>query len=145
MNRAIAFLTLAGLAAVCLGPILAADTPVPPSSVKQRVFEMRTYYTHEGRLDALNKRFREHTCALFKKHGMDLIGFWTPVEEKDGKNDKLVYILAYPSKEAADASWKAFRTDPDWIKAQTESEKDGKIVKKVESVFLNPTDYSLIK
>ena len=106
---------------------------------------MRTYYTLEGRLPALNKRFREHTCDLFKKHGMELIGFWTPIDEKDGKNDKLVYILAYPSREAADASWKAFQSDPEWIKARDASEKDGKIVKKVESVFLNPTDYSLIK
>ncbi len=115
------------------------------STSKDRVFEMRTYHTHEGRLPALNKRFSEHTCELFKKHGMELIGFWTPIDEKDGKNDKLVYILAYPSREAAAASWKAFGSDPDWIKARDASEKDGKIVKKVESVYLNPTDYSLIK
>ena len=112
---------------------------------KDRVFEMRTYYTLEGRLPALNKRFREHTCDLFKKHGMELIGFWTPIDEKDGKNNKLVYILAYPSREAAAASWKAFQADPEWKKARDASEKDGKIVKKVESVFLNPTDYSAIK
>ena len=99
---------------------------------------MRTYYTLEGRLPALNKRFREHTCDLFKKHGMELIGFWTPIDEKDGKNDKLVYILAYPSREAAAASWKAFQSDPEWIKARDASEVDGKIVKKVESVYLEP-------
>ena len=106
---------------------------------------MRTYHTHPGRLDALNARFRDHTCRLFQKHGMELIGFWTPQDEKDGKADKLVYILAFPSREAAEASWKAFRADPEWKKAQAESEKDGKIVKKVESVFLDPTDYSAIK
>ena len=144
MNRLIAFASLAGLAAVCLAPIFANDkTDGTPG--KDRVFEMRTYYTHEGRLPALNKRFREHTCELFKKHGMDLIGFWTPIEEKDGKSDKLVYILAYPSKEAAAASWKAFQADPEWTKARDASEVDGKIVKKVESVYLNPTDYSLTK
>ncbi len=125
MPRTIAFLALLALAAVCLGPILAADDKPAASPGKDRVFEMRTYYTLEGRLPALNKRFREHTCDLFKKHGMDLIGFWTPIEEKDGKNDKLVYILAYPSREAADASWKAFRTDPDWIKAQRR-EREGR-------------------
>jgi NIPSNAP len=147
MTRLIAFVSLAGLAAVCLGPILMADDKPQGSQSqgKDRVFEMRTYYTHEGRLPALNKRFREHTCDLFKKHGIDLIGFWTPLEEKEGRHDKLVYILAYPSREAANASWDAFRKDPEWLKAQAESEKDGKIVKKVESVFLNPTDYSLIK
>ncbi len=145
MPRMIAFVTLAALAAGCLLPALAADDKSAASPGKDRIFEMRTYYTLEGRLPALNKRFREHTCDLFKKHGMDLVGFWTPVDEKDGKSNKLVYILAYPSKEAADASWKAFRDDPVWKKAQAESEKDGKIVAKVESVFLNPTDYSLTK
>jgi len=112
---------------------------------KDRVFEMRTYHANEGKLEALNKRFRDHTCELFKKHGMELIGFWTPREEKDGKADTLVYILAYPSREAAKKSWEAFNADPVWQKVKEESHKDGVIVKKVESVFLDPTDYSLIK
>ena len=113
----------------------------PSASPPTRVFELRTYYTHEGRLDALNKRFRDHTCRLFQKHGIELIGFWTPQEEKD----KLVYLIAFPSREAAKASWEAFRNDPEWQKAAKESEQDGKIVKKVESVYLDPTDYSAIK
>jgi NIPSNAP len=137
-------IAIAGLLAFGVLTVVASEKQ-EPSPGKERVFEMRTYYTLEGRLPALNKRFREHTCDLFKKHGMDLIGFWTPIEEKDGKNDKLVYILAYPSKEAAAASWKAFHADPEWIKARDASEADGKIVKNVESVFLNPTDYSLVK
>jgi hypothetical protein len=140
----IRLLTLVLLLSVCLAPAFGADKE-QGSPGKDRVFEMRTYYTLEGRLPALNKRFREHTCDLFKKHGMELIGFWTPMEEKDGKNNKLVYILAYPSREAREASWKAFQNDPEWIKAREESEKDGKIVKSVEYYFLNPTDYSLIK
>ncbi len=140
----IRLLATVALLAACALPVFAAG-PRDASPGKDRVFEMRTYYTEEGRLPALNKRFREHTCDLFKKHGMELIGFWTPVNEKDGKNDKLVYILAYPSLEAREKSWKAFQGDPEWTKARTESEKDGKIVKKVESVFLNPTDYSAIK
>ncbi len=110
-----------------------------------RVFELRTYVTHPGKLDALNKRFREHTTALFKKHGMENIGYWTPQEEKDGKADTLVYIIAHASRDAAKASWAAFQADPEWIKARDESEQDGKIVAKVTSVFLDPTDYSAIK
>jgi hypothetical protein len=141
MIRLIAIVGLLAVGVLTVG----AHARQEPASGKERVFEMRTYYTLEGRLPALNKRFREHTCDLFKKHGMELIGFWTPIDEKDGKNDKLVYILAYPSREAAALSWKAFQADPEWIKARDASEKDGKIVKKVESVFLNPTDYSLIK
>lgn len=122
----------------------AADTP-KASTAGQRVFEMRTYHAHPGRLDALNKRFREHTCKLFEKHGMELIGFWTPNDEAQGKADTLVYLLAFPSRDAAKASWKAFQEDPEWKKARDESEKDGKIVAKVDSVFLDPTDYSAIK
>jgi hypothetical protein len=116
--------------------VQAADTPA-----KHRLFEMRTYYTHDGRLPALNKRFREHTNKLFVKHGMELVGYWMPTD----KPETLVYILAYPDKKAREASWKGFGSDPEWKKAQAASEKDGKIVKKVESVFLNPTDYSPIK
>jgi len=112
--------------------------------VETRVFEMRTYYAEPGRMDALHARFRNHTCKLFEKHGMTLIGFWSPTDAKAAQQ-KMVYILAYPSKEAADKSWKGFRADPDWIAARDASEKDGKIVAKVESVFLNPTDYSAIK
>ncbi len=141
MNRPI---LIVALLAAGVGVALAAQKP-EASPGKDRVFEMRTYYTHEGRLPALNKRFREHTCDLFKKHGIELIGFWTPMEAKDGKDDKLIYLLAYPSREAAVASWKAFTSDPVWKAAQAASEQDGKIVKKVDSVFLNPTDYSLIK
>ncbi|WP_435006376.1 NIPSNAP family protein [Tundrisphaera lichenicola] len=135
-----------GLLALLAAPSFAEEKSGQECSPgKDRVFEMRTYYTHEGRLPALNKRFREHTTELFKKHGMENIGYWTPAEEKDGKNEKLVYLLAYPSMEAREKSWKAFGADPEWHKARDASEADGKIVKKVESVFLNPTDYSPIK
>jgi hypothetical protein len=109
-----------------------------------RIFELRTYYAAAGKMDALNARFRDHTCALFKKHGMEIVGFWLPIDLKD-LDKKLIYVLAYPSKEAADKSWKAFREDPEWIKAKDASEKDGKLVDKVESVYMNPTDYSPMK
>jgi hypothetical protein len=112
--------------------------------VDTRVFEMRTYYAHPGRMDALHARFRNHTNKLFEKHGMTLIGFWSPIDAKEAQQ-KMVYILAYPSKDAADKSWAAFRKDPAWLAAKTASEKDGPIVAKVESVFLTPTDYSAIK
>jgi hypothetical protein len=112
--------------------------------VETRVFEMRTYHTHPGMMQALHERFRKHTNRLFEKHGMTLIGFWSPLDAKQAE-EKMVYILAYPSKEAADRSWKAFREDPDWIAAKSASEKNGPLVAKVESVYLRPTDYSPIK
>ncbi|MBI1356842.1 MAG: NIPSNAP family protein [Acidobacteria bacterium] len=131
-------LGLIGLAA--LGAVAVEEA----QAETMRVFELRTYHTFPGRLEALHKRFREHTNAIFVKHGMSLIGYWTPTEAPDSENT-LVYILAYPSMAAREASWKAFRDDPDWQAAREASEKDGKIVEKVESKFLTPTDYSPIR
>jgi NIPSNAP protein len=131
-------LTLASLTAAA-----PAEDKKPPKT-ENRVFEMRTYYANPGKMAALHARFRDHTCKLFEKHGITLIGFWSPIDEKAAE-EKMVYILAFPSKEAAAASWKAFINDPDWKKAFAESEKDGKLVKKVDSVYLNPTDYSPVK
>ncbi|MEQ8785270.1 MAG: NIPSNAP family protein [Pirellulaceae bacterium] len=111
---------------------------------ENRVFELRTYTCHPGRLDALNKRFRDHTCKLFEKHGMTLIGFWTPTEGPEAENT-LIYLLAFPSREARDKAFAAFREDPAWKKAFAESHEDGEIVMKVDSKFLAPTDYSYIK
>ena len=109
--------------------------------LKARVFEMRTYTTAEGRLSVLHKRFREHTNYLFVKHGITLIGYWTPVD----KPETLVYIIAFPNMEAQKKSWRGFINDPAWKKAHAASKKDGPVVTKVESQFLNPTDYSPIR
>ena len=122
----------------------AAEDKTETKKVETRVFEMRTYYAEPGKMKALHSRFRDHTNKLFEKHGMTLIGYWVPTDPKEAE-EKMIYILAYPSKEAAEKSWKAFRADPVWNAAREASEKDGKLVKKAESVFLNPTDYSPIK
>lgn len=109
-----------------------------------RVFELRTYTTAEGKLDALLARFRDHTTRLFEKHGIQNIGYWVPQDEPQSRNT-LVYILAHPSREAAKRNWDAFRSDPAWQKVQKESEAAGKIVVKIESVFLSPADFSKLK
>lgn len=113
-------------------------------SVQNRVFEMRTYYAHPGKMAALHARFRDHTTKLFEKHGMTNIGYWIPIDPKQSE-EKLIYIVAFPSKEAAAKSWKDFANDPEWKKAKAASEVDGPLVAKAESVYLNPTDYSKIK
>jgi NIPSNAP len=133
----IATATAAGLA---FAATASASKPAPG-----RVYELRTYVTLPGRLDALNARFRDHTLALFKKHGMENVVYMTPQDDKDGKADTLVYLISHKDREAAKASWAAFQADPDWKAARDASEKDGKIVKGVTSVFLDPTDYSPMK
>ena len=122
--------------------IAAGFAAAAPSKTADRFFEMRTYTPSPGKLDALQARFRDHTCKLFEKHGMTNVGYWVT----QGPEPKLVYILAFPSKEARDASFKAFGADPDWQKVYADSQKDGvKLAAKVESVFLAPADYSAIK
>jgi hypothetical protein len=113
-------------------------------NMENRVFELRTYHAAPGKMDALNARFRDHTNKLFVKHGMTLIGYWNPTDLKQSQ-EKLIYILAFPSKAAADKSWKDFQNDPEWQAVRAKSEENGKLVAKVESVFMNPTDYSPIK
>ncbi len=134
--------------AILLAPALlyAFATSAKPSAAaaEHRVFEMRTYIANEGKNEAMNKRFRDHTVKLFAKHGMESVGYWVPQEEKDGSANTLVYILAHKSRDEAKKSWAAFGADPAWQKVRDESEKDGKIVNKVISVYLNPTDYSAI-
>jgi hypothetical protein len=125
--------------------IRAAEDKPPESTIQtMRFFELRTYTAAEGKLEALHARFRDHTNALFVKHGITLIGFWTPADEPRSKNT-LIYILAYPDRESREKSWKEFQDDPDWKAAKAESEKNGKLVDHVDSVFMNPTDYSPIK
>ncbi len=131
-----------------LGLLAAAVAPgraTTDAKESRHVFELRTYDTHDGKLVDLHKRFRDHTNALLEKHGAKLVGFWTPRDEKQGKDSKLVYLLSFPSREAAEKTWKEFRQDPVWQKAKAESEKNGPIVQHVESVFLDPTDYSALQ
>ena len=139
------YLTFAALISLAFAPI--AGTTVARADDKSpegRVFELRTYTTNDGKLDALHKRFRDHTNKLFVKHGMTLIAYWTPTDEPKSANT-LVYVLAYKDKAARAKAWNAFKNDPDWKKAFAESRKDGPIVKKVQSMFLSPTDYSPVK
>jgi hypothetical protein len=135
------------LVAALAAPLFAAAEQAPASPADGRVFELRTYIAAPGKIDALNARFRNHTLALFKKHGMDVVGFWMPVDkdkDPDAAN-KLVYLLAFKSREAAAAAWKAFAADPDWVKARAASEVDGRLTTKIESVFFAPTDYSPLR
>ena len=105
------------------------------------VYELRVYHANEGKLDALLARFRDHTIAIFDRHGMKSVAYWTPTDEPL-KGRTLIYILKHPSREAATANWKAFRDDPEWVKVSTASEVNGKLVEKVDSTYMTLTDFS---
>jgi hypothetical protein len=125
----------------------AAPTPpcgpnLPPTiknvAKDSRCFELRTYTVREGSsIDLLHSRFREHTNALFKKHGMTIVGFWQPVT----KPDTLIYLLAYKDGAARDAAWAAFGADPEWVKTRTAMQ----VNVQVENVFMAATDYGPMK
>ena len=104
-----------------------------------RCFELRTYYAAPGKLDELHARFRDHTLKIFEKHGMSNIGYWVPAENPD---NKLIYLLAFPSREARATAWKEFGSDPEWKAAQKASEVNGRLVTNVVSILLAATDYS---
>jgi hypothetical protein len=155
-------LALAGLPGVLLGLTVVAAAaqgtpaqagrgaaPTPPcgpnlpASVRNvtkesRCFELRTYTVREGSsIDLLHSRFRDHTTALFKKHGMTIIGYWQPV----AKPDTLIYLLAYKDGAARDAAWAAFGADPEWVKTRTAMQ----VNVQVDAVFMSATDYSPMK
>jgi hypothetical protein len=113
---------------------------------QNRVYELRTYTCYPGKLEALKTRFRDHTIAIFNRHGMESVGYWVPQDEQR-KDNTLIYILAHPSREAANQHWKEFNADPEWKKVSAESEEKagGKIVEKVDRVFMDPTDFSKLK
>jgi hypothetical protein len=137
-------LTVLACAALSMAGGPAGGGKTGGKKVETRVFELRTYYAAPGKMEALHARFRDHTCKLFEKHGMTIIGFWSPTDPKQAEQ-KLIYVLAFPSRAAAAKSWKAFGADPEWQRVKTASEKDGKLVERVESVYMNPTDYSPLK
>lgn len=128
-------------------PAQAAPTlaPSPSLASNSRCFELRTYYAAPGKLEDLHARFRNHTVKLFQKHGMKIEGFWGPTDKEKGSENTLVYILSYPSRAARDKAWREFSADPVWQAVRKESEKNGRIVEKVESVILMATDYSPVK
>jgi len=128
------FLASVAIAIITI-PLQAADKP----AMDNRLFEMRIYTAAPGKLDALNARFKNHTIKLFEKHGMVNIGYWVPIDNAD---NKLYYVIAHKDRAARDASFKAFAADPAWKEAAAASEKDGKLVTKIEQHFLTATDFS---
>jgi hypothetical protein len=134
---------MAAIVVVCLASVstlASAQDAAPPA----RVFEIRTYHTLPGRLDALHKRFRDHTRRMFEKHGMTNVAYWT-FQDSPAKENTLIYVISHASREQAKLNWAAFIADPEWKKISEESQVDGKIVEKIESVFVDATDYSPLK
>jgi hypothetical protein len=133
-------------AAFVLGFVARGVVPVEPVAHAQgaRIFELRTYTAPDGKLADLHARFKNHTMRIFKKHNIENIAYFAPMDAPLSQNT-LIYLIAHPSRAAADQDWAAFQKDPEWQKVATETQVNGKIVAKVERVFMNATDYSPMK
>ena len=135
---------VSALALMVFGFVLGTWTSSIQAQGSGKVFELRTYTAPEGKLPNLQARFRDHTRRIFEKHGMKSVGYWVPQDAPNSQNT-LIYILEHSSRDAAKKNWADFQADPEWQKVSAESQKDGRIVSKVESVFMDATDYSPIK
>ena len=137
-------IVVVGLSAAVFASGFVAGTVVRAQSDSKRVFELRTYTAPEGKLGDLHKRFRDHTMRIFRKHGMESVGYWQPQDPPDSQNT-LIYIISHQSREQAKKNWADFQADPEWQKVSAESQVNGRIVSKVVSVFMDSTDYSPTK
>ncbi len=119
---------------------LGASNAQPPS----HVYELRLYHPHEGKLDALKRRFGDHTDAIFRRHNMKSIGYWSPEDAPDSQN-LFIYILEHPNRQEAEKNWAAFQADPEWKKVKAESEANGPLVDHIDHYFMDPTNFSALK
>ena len=128
---------------LCGGLAVLGVTMIVNAQAPHHVYELRTYTAPPGKLDALEARFRDHTEAIFKRHGLVAIGYWVP---QDNKNNQLIYIVDHKSKEDATKNWAAFQADDEWKKVRAESEANGPLTTKApDSVYMDPTDFSRLK
>ena len=134
-------MTAIGSSGCMIGNSIPVSEDASAGSETDQVFELRTYTAAEGKFDDLLARFRDHTLRIFEKHGMTNVGYWTPQDEPLSANT-LIYVLAHPSREEAEQSWRDFSSDPEWQSVAEESQKDGRLIVGLERVFLDPTDFS---
>jgi hypothetical protein len=105
------------------------------------VYELRVYHASPGRLGDLLARFRDHTIAIFNRHGLESVAYWIPTDDAE-KDKTLIYILRHPSRETAETNWKSFRDDPEWKAVKEKSEAKGPLVDKIDSTYMALTDFS---
>ena len=130
-----AFLALAAIATPAAAQEAALDA-------RTALYELRVYHAEPGKLDALNARFREHTLKLFEKHGMRNVAYWVEQPTAESPDGKVIYVLAFPSREARGASWASFVADPEWQEVAANSEAGGKLIARIDSTLMSLADYS---
>ncbi|MGA2590758.1 MAG: NIPSNAP family protein [Bryobacteraceae bacterium] len=108
-----------------------------------RVFELRVYHAVPGRVPALESRFRDTASKLLTKHDLKAVGYWVP-EDASAFDNTFIYIVAHPSREEAKKNWDAMHADPGF-QEMVKSEQTDKLVERVDSTYMHPTDFSPMK
>jgi hypothetical protein len=141
MKQSYVLFILAGALVTAAGLSPVRESHAEPAP---HVYELRMYHVNPGKMDALRNRFRDHVDALFRRHNMKSVGFWTPQDAPNSEN-LFIYVLEHPSREEATRNWAAFHDDPEWKKVKAESEANGALVDHIDSIFMDPTSYSALK
>jgi hypothetical protein len=129
--------TLCGISLISLaaGSLIATTNELADSD---RVFELRVYHVVPGKMPALEARFRDTTSKLLAKHDLKVVGYWV------AEDNTFIFMVAHTSREKAKQNWNAFRADPDF-QEMAKSEQRDKLVEKIDSTYMRPTDYSPMK
>ncbi len=104
------------------------------------IYEWREYDVVPGKMPALKSRFENITCKFFEKHGIKIVGYWE--SEIGGNTSTLYYMIAWRDLAHRQQAWGAFASDPEWLAARAETEKDGPLVQGIRNKILRPTSFS---
>jgi hypothetical protein len=129
---------------LCGAAVMLVFNTLGASNSPHHVYELRLYHVNAGKMDALKARFGDHTDAIFKRHNMKSVGYWS-AEDAPASQNLFVYILEHPSHEEAEKNWAAFQADPEWKQVKTESEANGPLVDHIDRYFMDPTSFSALK
>lgn len=128
------------------------------------IYELREYVAAPGKTEALHRRFAEGTLALFAKHGITVVGFWTtaadgpPSTDGDGDGDsdaggngggdggdgpgsRIVYVVRFADEAAQEQAWAAFQGDPEWQRLKSSTETGGPLAARMTSSTLTAPAY----
>jgi hypothetical protein len=126
---------------LCGAAVMLGFSTLGGSNSTHHVYELCLYHVNGGKMEALKARFGNYTDAIFKRHNMKSIGYWSP---EDASQNLFIYILEHPSRQEAEKNWAAFQADPEWKKVKAESEANGPLVDHIDHYFMDPTSFSAL-
>ena len=119
------------------------EAPAGPAAAASRVFELRTYESHnEGAGRKKIEMFEKGgETAIFRRVGLNPVFFGRDVI--GATLPSLTYMVGFADGAAREKAWAAFGADPEWVKLRADPAY-AEIVSNIHSQVLRPTDYSQI-